>query len=216
MRILPQTPPPNSEQPHRRRHTLRVAVAAVAFLVSQVPYARSADAVGQVEEIQGEAFADANGQHRSLERASPLYVGDNVGTGAAARLKMRLGEDTTVRLGERAHLVIDQFLLATTGEISLESGPMLYDRPSGSRRIPMQIRSSYALIAVRGTRFFAGPSNGVFGVFAEEGTVVVSGGGGEVTLQAGQGTNLASPGSMPTAPVLWGKERISAAFASVQ
>ena len=102
---------------------------------------------------------------------------------------MLLGEDTTIRLGERAHLVIDQFLSTTGGEISLQSGPMLFDRPSGSRPVPMKIKSSYGLIAVRGTKFFAGPSNGVFGVFVDHGTFVVSGGGSEVVLQAGEGTN---------------------------
>jgi hypothetical protein len=68
---------------------------------------------------------------------------------------------------------------------------------------------------VRGTKFFAGPSNGVFGVFVDHGTVVVSGGGSEVVLQAGEGTNLSSPGSSPTAPVMWGKARIQAALDSV-
>jgi ferric-dicitrate binding protein FerR (iron transport regulator) len=128
---------------------------------------------------------------------------------------MLLGEDTTIRLGERAHLVIDQFLSTTGGEISLQSGPILFDRSSGRPPVPMKIKSSYGLIAVRGTKFFAGPSNGVFGVFVDHGTVVVSGGGSEVVLQAGEGTNLSSPGSSPTAPVMWGKARIQAALDSV-
>ena len=128
---------------------------------------------------------------------------------------MSLGEDTTIRLGERAHLVIDQFLSTAGGEISLQSGPMLFDRPSGSRPVPMKIRSPYGLIAVRGTKFFAGPSNGVFGVFVDHGTILVSGDGIEVLLQAGEGTNLSSPGSKPTAAVVWGKERIRNALDSV-
>jgi hypothetical protein len=216
MRVLPQKPPPNSGQLLGRRRTLRVGIAAFAFLACRAPYARSADSAGNVEDIKGEAFADADGRRRALDRASPLYVGDRVATGQAARLTMHLGEDTTVQLGEQVQLVIDQFLLTTGGVISLVSGPMLFDRPSGSPRIPIKIRSPYAVIAVRGTRFFAGPSNGVFGVFVEEGTVAVSAGGGNVTLRAGQGTNIASPGSRPTAPVIWGKARISAALASVQ
>ena len=56
-----------------------------------------------------------------------------------------------------------------------------------SRPVAVKIRSSYGLIAVRGTKFFAGPSNGVFGVFVDHGTVTVSGGGSEVVLQAGRG-----------------------------
>jgi ferric-dicitrate binding protein FerR (iron transport regulator) len=128
---------------------------------------------------------------------------------------MLLGEDTTIKLGEKAQLVIDRFLTTTGGEISLQSGPMLFDRPSGSRPVPVKIRSSYGLIAVRGTKFFAGPSNGVFGVFVDHGTVTVSGGGSKVVLQAGQGTNLERRGSKPSAPVAWGPERIRAAFDSV-
>lgn len=138
---------------------------------------------------------------------------------------MLLGEDTTIRLGERARLVIDQFLSTTGGEISLQSGPMLFDRPSGSRPLAMKIKSPYGLIAVRGTKFFAGPSNNFFGVFVDHGTVVVSGGGSEVVLQAGEGTNLgpqagsgfdlSGANAKPTAAVKWGEARIKAALASV-
>lgn len=93
--------------------------------------------------------------------------------------------------------------------------PMLFDRPAGARSVPMRIKSSYGLIAVRGTKFFAGPSNGTFGVFVDHGTVVVSAGDGEVTLQAGQGTNLGGVGAKPTAATAWGAERIRNALASV-
>jgi ferric-dicitrate binding protein FerR (iron transport regulator) len=176
----------------------------------------AADAAGRVEEIKGEAFADANNQHRVLEKSSTVYVGDSVTTGSSSRLTMLLGEDTTIRLGERAHLVIDRFLSKTGGEISLQSGPMLFERPSGSRPMPVKFKTSYGLLAVRGTTFFAGPSNNVFGVFVEQGSVVVSNAGGRVTLNAGEGTNLATPDSRPTAPVAWGKERIRKAFESVK
>jgi hypothetical protein len=197
-----------------RRDVLGFAGALLATAAFNQP-SNAADPAGRVEEIKGEAFADSSNQHRPLEKASSLYVGDRVGTGPSSRLTMLLGEDTTIRLGERAHLVIDQFLSTTGGEISLQSGPILFDRSSGRPPVPMKIKSSYGLIAVRGTKFFAGPSNGVFGVFVDHGTVVVSGGGSEVVLQAGEGTNLSSPGSSPTAPVMWGKARIQAALDSV-
>ncbi len=174
------------------------------------------DPAGQVQELKGEAFADAAQQHRALQKDSPIYVGDRVSTGTASRLTMHLGADTTIQLGEKTELVIDKFLADTGGEISLESGPMLFDRPPGAKRVPMQIRSAYALIAVRGTQFFAGPSNGVFGVFVQNGSVEVTGDGTTVTLTAGQGTNLQSPGATPTAPVNWGQPRIDAAYQSVR
>lgn len=196
----------------------RTALGFVGTLLASTAFnqpSNAADPAGRVEEIKGEAFADASNQHRPLEKASSVFVGDRVETGASSRLTMLLGIDTTIRLGERAHLVIDQFLSTTGGEISVQAGPMLFDRPSGSPPVPVKIKSPYGLIAVRGTKFFAGPSNGVFGVFVDHGTVVVAGGGSEVVLQAGEGTNLSSPGSSPTAPVKWGKARIDAALASV-
>jgi hypothetical protein len=196
----------------------RTALGFVGTLLASTAFnqpSNAADPAGRVEEIKGEAFADASNQHRPLEKASSVFVGDRVETGASSRLTMLLGVDTTIRLGERAHLVIDQFLSTTGGEISVQAGPMLFDRPSGSPPVPVKIKSPYGLIAVRGTKFFAGPSNGVFGVFVDHGTVVVAGGGSEVVLQAGEGTNLSSPGSSPTAPVKWGKARIDAALASV-
>jgi ferric-dicitrate binding protein FerR (iron transport regulator) len=196
----------------------RDALGFVGTLLASVAFSapsRAADRAGRVEEIKGEAFVDASNQHRALEKSSDVFVGDRVATGASSRLTMLLGEDTTIKLGEKAQLVIDQFLSTTGGEISLQSGPLLFDRPSGSRPAPVKIRSSYGLLAVRGTKFFAGPSNGVFGVFVDHGTVAVSGGGSEVVLEAGQGTNLVSPGAKPSAAVVWGAERIRAAFASV-
>ena len=197
-----------------RRDVLGFVGALLASAAFSAP-SRAADRAGRVEEIKGEAFVDASNQHRALEKSSDVFVGDRVATGASSRLTMLLGEDTTIKLGEKAQLVIDQFLSTTGGEISLQSGPMLFDRPSGSRPVPVKIRSSYGLIAVRGTKFFAGPSNGVFGVFVDHGTVAVSGGGSEVVLEAGQGTNLATPGAKPTAAVAWGPERIRVALASV-
>jgi ferric-dicitrate binding protein FerR (iron transport regulator) len=201
---------------HHRRTVLIAAACLSAGMLFALSSALAADPAGDVAEIKGEAFADTGQQHRALEKTSPVYLADRVSTGAESRLALHLGSDTTVRLGEKSQLVIDQFLVDTGGEISLQSGPMLFERPEGARRIPVKIRSPYAVIAVRGTTFFAGPSNGVFGVFVESGSVEVSGAGTTVTLTAGQGTNLQSPGAAPTPPVNWGEARIRAALESVR
>jgi ferric-dicitrate binding protein FerR (iron transport regulator) len=201
-------------QPLGRRDMLGLVGATFALAAFDAP-SDAAERAGRVDEIKGEAFADASNQHRPLEKSSSLYVGDRIETGASSRLTMLLGEDTIIRLGELTHLVIDRFLSTTGGEISLQSGAMLFDRPNGSPPAPIRIKSSYGLIAVRGTRFFAGPSNGVFGVFVDHGSVLVSAGGADVLLQAGEGTGVNSPGSQPTAAVVWGKERIRRALDSV-
>jgi hypothetical protein len=126
---------------------------------------------------------------------------------------MRLGQKTTVRLGDQARLKIDRFLVDAGGEITLSSGPLLFDgKPN---RAGMQILSPFALIAVRGTRFFAGPSNDRFGVFVARGAVTVAAAGQQVTLRQGEGTDIASPGLPPTPVKRWGPERVRAAIESV-
>lgn len=197
-----------------RRWLLCHGVMALPFILAGTP-ARAADRVGSVEEVKGEAFAELDAVRRTLDRAAPVFLGDEVVTGVASRLGMRLGRDTTIRLGEQARLKIDRFLVDAGGEMTLRSGPLLFDRPRRSARAPVQIRSPFALIAVRGTQFFAGPSNGRFGVFVARGSVAVTSAGQQVILREGEGTDVVSPGTPPTPIKRWAPERIRAALASV-
>jgi hypothetical protein len=198
-----------------RRRVLGAAVGA-AFLAPNIANAQTPQPVGSVEDIKGEAFADSRDKRRALERAAPLYLTDVVATGPDSRLVLHLGTMTTLKLGASARLTIDKFLLNVGGEITLQSGPILFDRPEDSPPTDMQFHSSFGLIAVRGTRFFAGPSNNVFGVFVARGRVAVSGAGTQVVVEAGQGTNIAQPGAAPTPPAPWGEPRIRAAMASAE
>jgi ferric-dicitrate binding protein FerR (iron transport regulator) len=198
-----------------RRSVLRLAVLPIALLIARVAQAENQQKAGEVEDVKGEAFAEKDSVRRDLNREAPLYIRDQVATGAASRLAMRLARDTIIRLGERARLVIDRYLVDAGGEINLESGPMLLERSLGELPPLLQIRSPFALIAVRGTRFFAGPSNGVFGVFVDRGSVAVSAAGQQVVLRAGERTNVRWPGAAPTRPAQWREARIRAALASV-
>jgi hypothetical protein len=130
-------------------------------------------------------------------------------------LAMRLGTATQVKLGAEARLRIDRFLVNAGGVLVLERGGMLYDHDTSAGPSDVTVRGPFGLVAVRGTRFFAGPSNGVFGVFVESGQVTVVGVNTAVVLVSGQGTNIERPGAEPTAPVVWGAARIASAMASV-
>ena len=195
-----------------RRWLLRQGVLALPFIFVLRP-ARAVERVGSVEGVTGEAFAELESVRRTLDRSAPVFLSEEVVTGVASRLEMRLGRDTTVRLGEQSRLKIDRFLVNAGGEMMLRSGPLLFD--GQPRRAGVQIRSPFALIAVRGTRFFAGPSNDRFGVFVVRGSVAVSAVGQQVIVRAGEGTDIASPGAPPTPVKRWGSERIRAALASV-
>jgi ferric-dicitrate binding protein FerR (iron transport regulator) len=195
-----------------RRWLLRHGALALPFIVALRP-ARAVERVGSVEEVTGEAFAELESARRTLDRAAPIFLSEEVVTGVASRLGMQLGRNTTVRLGEQARLKIDRFLVDAGGEMTLRSGPLLFD--GLPRRAGVQIRSPFALIAVRGTRFFAGPSNDRFGVFVARGLVTVTSAGQQVILREGEGTDIASPGTPPTPVKRWAPERIRAALASV-
>jgi ferric-dicitrate binding protein FerR (iron transport regulator) len=202
----------SGERPRNRRWLLRHGALALPLVLALRP-ARAAEPVGSVDDVTGEAYGELESARRALDRAAPVFLSEEVVTGLASRLAMRLGRDTTVKLGEQARLKIDRFLVNAGGEMTLRSGPMLFDgRPHHSA---VQIRSPFALIAVRGTRFFAGPSNGRFGVFVARGSVAVSAAGQQVILREGDGTDIVAPGTPPTPVKRWGAERIRAALASV-
>jgi FecR protein len=148
-----------------RRTLLSLTGLGLAALSATFGQAFARELAGAVDDVRGEAFAEVQRERRKLEYAAPVFIADEVSTGAASRLAIHLGVDTIVRLGELAHLTIDRTLENAGGDLTLTSGALLFDRKSGAEPRPVRIRSSFGLIAVRGTRFFAGPSAGVFGVF---------------------------------------------------
>jgi hypothetical protein len=199
-----------------RRSFTGLAMTAFAWLVRQSTEVRAAEPAGSIEDMKGEGFAEASGApRRPLALRAAVYMEDRIGTGPVSRLTIHLGRQTRLHLGERVRITIDRYLVGAGGELTLEAGPMLLDRPAGAAQPALQIRTPFALIAVRGTRFFAGPSRGVFGVFVERGRVSVTAGGREVVLAQGEGTDIRRPGDPPTPPVRWGQERIRDARASV-
>jgi ferric-dicitrate binding protein FerR (iron transport regulator) len=167
---------------------------------------------GEVETAHGECFARLGAAKRALAPDADVFVGDAVGTGVSSSLAMLLAKTTTVRLGPESQLRIDRFLMNAGGVLRLDKGAILYDHDPKDGPDNTAVRSPFGLIAVRGTRFFAGPSNGVFGVFVERGEVFVVGVSTAVTVTAGMGTNIARPGDEPTLPIVWGRPRITAAM----
>jgi ferric-dicitrate binding protein FerR (iron transport regulator) len=196
-----------------RRSLLGAALSTFGLFIARDARAESAQRAGAVEFVKGEAFAEASAARRALDRNAPVFLGDQCATGAESRLGMQLGGSTRLRLGEKARITIDRYLVNAGGELTLQSGPMLFDRAAGAA--PIQIRSPFGLIAVRGTRFFAGPSRAAFGVFVERGSVTVTSRFASVTLQAGEGTDIRHPGDAPSPPARWAAPRIREALASV-
>ncbi len=188
-----------------RRRLIAAGAGLGAITLTGPAYALSP--AGLVQRLQGSAMAKRAEEQRTLAANAEIFVNDTVSTGADSRLVLQLGV-TEIRLGAAARMRIDRFLAKRGGVIDLEAGPMLFDRPDDAPKTDIEFRSVFAVVAVRGTRFFAGPSNGVFGVFVERGALQVRAAGKSVTLGAGQGTNVARPGK-PQATLRPGKRRAS-------
>jgi ferric-dicitrate binding protein FerR (iron transport regulator) len=193
----------------------RTLVGGAALCLVPLPALAAPAQAGSVQSVSGEAYAEGGGGRRTLAAGAPVYTRDVVGTGAQSRLALRLGGSTTLRLGSQARVRLDKYIANAGGELTLQDGAVMVDE-EGQRGRNISVRSPFALIAVRGTVFFAGPSAGVFGVFAASGSVQVTAAGKRVALTEGMGTNIARPGAPPSDPSAWGTARIEQALASVQ
>lgn len=174
----------------------------------------AASDVGVVEATEGKAWA-AGPPARDLVAQTMVFLGDEIGTGVQSRLSMLLADTTRILMGPQTTLTIDKFTAEAGGELVLGEGAMLFDRDEGLPKTAVQLRTAFGLIAVRGTRFFAGPSKGKFGVFVERGEVRLSAGGVEVALLPGFGSDVAALGDFPSPPTRWKQARIDAALALV-
>jgi ferric-dicitrate binding protein FerR (iron transport regulator) len=170
--------------------------------------------VGAVMSSAGSAFLERSASRVPAAGGADVLLDDLALTGEDSRLDLRIGRATRIKLGSRSQLRIDRFVAGASADVELLDGPAFIDHRPGAEP-GFTLTSPYALIAARGTGFFAGPSAGVFGVFVYNGRVDVRTRVGSVRLRAGEGTDIAAPGAAPTPPKRWGAARIEAALISV-
>lgn len=198
----------------RDRRTAVLVVAGLAIVAPTAP-APAAEPVGAVTALVGEAAAFARSDRRPLAPEAAVFLEDTVTTAERSRMEIRLGGDTTLRLSEKGRVKIARFATAGT-TIGLEQGALVVDKAPESRERSLEIESSFGRIAVRGTKFFAGPSRGAFGVAVLRGHVVVEAAGVSVELREGQGTDIARPGDPPSPVKTWAPARLAEALAQVE
>ena len=192
----------------RCRALLALAVSLmVLFSAGRVA---AAEAAGTVTALTGKALVAGKAGERPLAKGDAVIEGDLIQTSGGSRLTLRLGKATIVHLGPSTKLRVEAHLAEAGGVLELVDGGMVYDHIRAPNAGPSkgQVRSPYGLIAVRGTRFFAGRSKGKFSVFVDEGEVEVTAGGRSVPLKPGLGTDIAQPGAAPTPAQVWPRSRI--------
>ena len=141
----------------------------------------------------------------------------------AARLEITFADDTRLTLGEKAKLTLDRYVFNPAAR----SGILKFGVAGAFRFLSGQlsklasadasVTTPFATVGIRGTEFWGGPiDDQVLGVFLIQGVVSVSNAAGQQILnQAGQGTNIAVPGTAPGPVTFWPQDKVNRAIATV-
>jgi hypothetical protein len=172
-----------------RRQTLGLAGA---FALAPALPAFANFEIGKVLDARGDVLKTQDHVETRVQAGTPLINNDLVSTGKRSFASMALGRDTKIIMGELTEVLLDSFLAEQGGTLELISGDMVFDRPEGTPKIDLTIRTTFGQIGVRGTKFFTGRNRGNFAVFVEHGVVEVRSGSTVRKVAAGEGVDIAS------------------------
>ena len=206
-----------------RRETLGLAGGlAGALALSPLMAARASDSIGEMIDVKGDVMRTQDDVGSLIKVGAPVANNDLLATGKKSFASMLLGTETKIIMGENTEVLLDSFLADQGGTIELVSGDMVFDRPEGTPKIDLTIRTTFGQIGVRGTKFFVGKSRGNMAVFVEHGLVEVK--SGETLRKVGIGEGVDIAGDAKTRSLFggnmsdtkkWGKGRIEEAYKSV-
>ncbi|MDZ4736934.1 MAG: FecR family protein [Rhodospirillaceae bacterium] len=146
-----------------------------------------------------------------LASGSPIQTGDRIRTGPDSRVQIELEGGAVLTLGADSELLIPAQAARTVSIVDLLLGIVRAVLPE-STSTGFLVRGRTAVASVRSTEWIVETSPENTSVFAIEGKVQVTGTGGSVTLQAGEGTDVPAA-SLPSAPKQWGAARAGDALA---
>ncbi len=135
--------------------------------------------VGLVVAISGRAVAiDTSGVKRQLKIKTPIFVGDTLKTKSKSKLQIMFKDTTTISIGQKAKMVIDEFIYKPGDNksrctTSIASGAFKILGGAISKMAPDQImvKTPTATIGIRGTL-------GIGTASSDSSTVIYMGGGG--------------------------------------
>lgn len=193
-------------------HILRASALIIAFGLAGHVSAQTAEPAGKLERSKNEVTARpaAADPARPLIIGNPVFRNETVKTGAQARADFRLADATSLVLGENAEVRLDEFVYDEKGSatINLVTGALRFVSSAQGHPGKLTIKTPVATIGVRGTDFWAGPIDGVYGVLLLSGNVEVSNAAGTVTLDTPRtGTLIMGSDVAPGTAVPWPDDR---------
>jgi len=202
------------------RRTFLAALLVLALVPATLSGADD-DPAGKVTRVQGAAMAMQNALPRPLKVGDIILAGDVLSTGQGARLEVTMVDETVLKLGEKAVLVVSEYVMDANPNAALRLLQGAFSATTGKitqlADASFLVNTEVATIGVRGTTFWGGMLDDEFQVAMLEGTgVYVETRAGRVELtEAGQGTRIADIASRPADPVEWPQEKVDRALATV-
>lgn len=201
---------------------LSILALMIVFSLPSAAQQDNADVVAKVLRIQNAAVAMQDALPRPLDVGSDVQLGDIISTGKDTRLEIEFTDGTIVRLGERAHFTVVEYVLEQNGgnavmrmlqgAFQVTSGKMMQLADAS-----MTVETNTATIGIRGTTFWGGELENGFEVALLKGKGVdVKTAVGTVSLtEPGTGTRAANKGVFPSEPLPWGRNKMQSAIDTV-
>lgn len=212
---------------------IKAALFAALLIFIALP-ATAQQMAGTVERLKGHASRTLDGTTADLAVGGTIFVGDRVKTGAEARLLVRFTDGSSLTLGEKAEVAIDDLVFTPAAKgpavgrqaLVMVVGVFRYTSGKIGKASPSQVLfgTPTATIGIRGTDFVGGeltvgmpPGRPHYGFQIQDGAIrVITPQGSVVLNQPGQGTFLPLAGGRPPTPVRqWTAEEAAEAQAAL-
>jgi len=118
--------------------------------------------VAVVDNVQKSVVVQRDGKEHSLVVGETLQKGDAIKTGQDSRVWIRFHDGSVIKLGEQAHLVLDQLIPSSKQQgwleatFSLATGIFRFTAHTDQPKRAVEVRVGNSLtLGIRGTDFFA-------------------------------------------------------------
>jgi FecR protein len=185
----------------------------------------SASPIGQVLDLNGEAFAvHADGTRIQLAKGDAVYEGDVVQTGGGdSAVRMVFTDKTEFSLGSDARLALDQLVFnpdtqSGSAQFSVLKGVFIFasGQIAKSDNTDMVVTTPVATIGIRGTEVAGRVADGDSQFTIIHGSIEVTTSAGSVTLDdSGETTQVAGNGTPPSDPLILTTAQFGQAYGSV-
>lgn len=180
--------------------------------------------IGTIIEVEGSATMTRPGQAAvAAANEMPVHMNDVVETAAGAKADILFIDNTEVTLGEKAQLKVDEYVYdpenmnSNKGRFSIPQGAFQFvtGKIDKIANPDVKIGTAYGAVGVRGTTIIGGNVDNSYGIFVKDGAADVINNGGNVRLNAGEGTSLFARDRAPLAAKRWPQDKIGRAFGLV-